>query len=341
MKHRFLHTVYLVILLLISQTALSCSSPTSNSAPGKDPVGIVQRVSDTVEHNQVRLSSLAPIYQNDSLRLYGGGEGRLAVGNLELRLFNDTQLKEIRSESAPGQPLGVRLYLEAGGFTGRLTESGGQAVFNTPGGATIRVFGTTFYLVFDPGSQTTTVGNFEGALEIESGGEVQPVQPGTFRQALEGQPPTPEQPIPFSQDEFEGLARELGSPVEVINQTPPVVVFTPEPIPVDGDPPELGEIRIEPEMILLGTECPGADGMAQVTVSIFDPSGVAGGSLQWALGEERGEAPLERLDDQTFTARVGPVRQPGEVQVTIFAWDTAGNQTPGQIIFIPAQFCVG
>ena len=327
-----------VLLLLSSQNCAGYPK----TQPGKAAIGFVQRVNDTVEHNDVRLTRIDPLFQNDALRLYGGGEGLLYVGQLALRMFNDTALKEINVESAPDQPLSVRLFLEAGGFTGTLTETGGQAVFTTPGGATIRVYGTTFFIVFDSASGQTTAGNFEGSLEFESGGSNLPVPPGSARHALEGQPPSPEQPIPFSSDEFEQRAREQASPVAALDLFPPIVdVITPPPIEVDVEPPNFGGVTVAPRQISIGSECSDADGMAQITVIITDPGGIAGAEASWSIGNQSGSVPMERMDEQTFTARVGPAQEAGEMLVLIYTWDSAGNQAPALSLYIPVQFCVG
>jgi hypothetical protein len=327
-------------LLLLA--VLACGGSTATPPTGVSSIGTIQRVSDSLEHNQARVTASERVFPNDSLRLFGGGEGLLDLGNLVLRLFNDTALGGVSVDSAPGQPLFARIYLELGGFTGKLTGAGGQAVFATPGGATIRVYGTTFFLVYDQDSQTTTAGNFDGSLEIESAGATRPVPPGAFSQAQPGQPPSPEQPIPFSIGEFERIARQLASPVAALGQLqPPVVVITPPPLPVDVEPPVFGEVRIEPPEILLGSECPGADGTTQVTVTITDPSGVDRAVAEWRLGGQSGSIEMERLDDQTFTARIGPVQEAGEVLVTIDAWDNNGNPAPALQFSIPAQFCVG
>ena len=323
-------------LLLLA--VLACGRSTPQESPGDGSIGTIQRVNDSLEHNQARVSGTDQLFQNDSLRLFGGGEGLLDLGDLVLRLLNDTQLGGVSVESAPGEPLFARLYLELGGFTGHLTGSGSQAVFTTPGGATIRVYGTTFYIVYDSASQTTTAGNIDGSLEIESAGESQPVSPGAFRQALPGLPPSAEQPIPFTIGEFERRAREMASPVAAL-RSPQII--TAEPLPVDVDPPEFGEVSIEPPEILLGSECPGADGMTQVTVTITDPSGVASANLSWFLGGDQfGSLTMERLDDQTFTARVGPVRDAGKILVSIDAYDGNGTHAPLEFT-IPAQFCIG
>jgi hypothetical protein len=55
----------------------------------------------------------------------------------------------------------VRLYLELGGMTGRLTSPGGSFQVRTPGGAQVLVLGTRFFVIFDPATRITWVGNLK------------------------------------------------------------------------------------------------------------------------------------------------------------------------------------
>jgi hypothetical protein len=126
--------------------------------------------------------------------------------------FNTTRLGGITIKDEQGAPLLIRIYLEVGGFTGEFSSLNGETVYETPGGAVIRIQGTRFLIVYDADTRTTIAGNFEGSLTIESAGsEPLEVRPGNMRRAEAGSQPGPERPIPFNQVEYEARQRSAVS----------------------------------------------------------------------------------------------------------------------------------
>jgi hypothetical protein len=146
------------------------------------------------------------------------------------------RLNAVKVASAVGSPLDVRLYLEAGGFTGTLTQSGGRAEYQTPGGARILVLGTQFFVIYDPASGDTMVGNFQGIVGVESGGISRAIPAGFFVEVPGGGQPGPEHPIRFTLQEFDVQARVLQSPIIALQDlvagtTPTATSVTPSPSP--------------------------------------------------------------------------------------------------------------
>ena len=192
--------------------------------PTGEPIGTVTRELDVVEHGgrdgePEMLQGTNDLFAGDVLRVRDGGEGLLDFGNdMRLRLFNDTQLREIELLSAPDTPLDVQMFLEEGGFTGKLTAVGGRAVFKTPGGAEITVLGTEFCAVHDPASGMTVVCNFNGTVELAWEGGRAGLPAGHYTRIQSGQPPVSAIPLPVSISEFDKLARELRSPVIAVDQ---------------------------------------------------------------------------------------------------------------------------
>lgn len=228
--------VLLLTTLLVA--ALSCNltggSGEQSITPQSVSIGTLSRVSDAVQHNDNPVAGVDQLFENDSVRVFGGGEGLLDFGGgLLLRAFNDTILGGVTVASDPGAPLDVRMFLESGGFTGHLAAPGGKATIQTPGGATISVLGTEFLLVYDPASRLTTVGNFAGTLGVAAGGSSAVVASGHYREVPSGGQPGQELPLPFSQAEYEGRARDLRSPVLALEQpaTQPPPTPTPTPTP--------------------------------------------------------------------------------------------------------------
>jgi hypothetical protein len=184
-------------------------------------LGRASRETDVVEHGTVIdalsqvLDTAVPFIQGDLLRVRDGGEGFLDFGDgMRLRLFNDTQVEGVRVEATADAPLDVRLFLEEGGFTGTLTQEGGQAVFETPNGAEITVLGTEFFVVFDGEHGEAFVGNFGGGVEVTSAGETVTLGDGFFLE-VPGEDHTPGIGFPLepSMSAFEESAREEGTPI--------------------------------------------------------------------------------------------------------------------------------
>lgn len=182
---------------------------------GDQSIGTVSRVSDIVQQNQTQVQDTNPLQQDDTIRLEKGGEGLLDFGGgLLLRLFNDSQVGGVRSESAPGSARLVRLRLEFGGFTGQLTQPGGQVVFETPNGATINVAGTDFFLVYNQAGGETYCGNWGGQMWVEANGSGRlPVTQGLIYRVETGGQPAPWLRMPWSKEQFEQLSRSTGSPL--------------------------------------------------------------------------------------------------------------------------------
>jgi hypothetical protein len=231
--------------------AISTAVPTA--APTSSPVsiGMLVRDLDVVEHGpsadeMVPVEDSVSLNPGDSLRVTKGGEGVLDFGGfLQLRVFNDTQLNEIVIESAANTPPIARLLLERGGFTGELVKEGSKAIFQTPGGAEITVLGTTFFIVYDPKDGTTTLGNFEGSLGVISNGKLASLNAGHFLKVPAGEPPGPEQPLLIDREAFDTAARELKSPIEVVDtllvvgptatSLPATAVISPSPTTAPSD----------------------------------------------------------------------------------------------------------
>jgi hypothetical protein len=136
---------------------------------------------------------------------------------LSLRLFNNSQVGGVRAESAQNASLLVRLRLEFGGFTGQLTQPGGQVVFETPNGATVSVAGTNFFLVYNADSGDVYCGNWNGQMwaEANGSGRVPLVADWIYRVQPGGQPEKWWQ-MPWSMDQFTQLARSYGTPLAPI-----------------------------------------------------------------------------------------------------------------------------
>jgi hypothetical protein len=339
------------IVLTLAVAACVCNgsnggseaSGSSGSPPGSTSIGKISLVTNDVEHNKKPVTSSELFYNHDSVGLLNGGEGRLDfIGGLALNLFNDSLVGDIQSEAASGSSILARMRLEFGGFTGSLTASGKSVSFTTPNGAIITVYGTDFFIVYDPSTSTTAAGNFGGRIEVQVGnGPAQPVPGGTFRQVFAGGEISPEQPLTFSQPEFEERSRQSGSPVAAFNELT-VTIIEPEPIPVeDLTPPTFELVGLDPPSIVYGPECPGSVGETRLTMFILDESQIANAMVEWELNGVFEQRPMERIDDQTFTVLIGPLQDFGVLNIVVRAEDMFGNAGQSEPIQVKVAQCIG
>lgn len=185
---------------------------------GDRSIGTVSRVSDLVQQNQNPVQGTSPLQQDDTISLANGGEGLLDFGGgLLLRLFNDSQVGGVRAETAQNTALLVRLRLEFGGFTGQLTQPGGQVAFETPNGATVNVTGTDFFLVYNRAGGETYCGNWNGQMWVEANGSGRmAVTTGWVYWVEAWGQPAPWVRMPWSMEQFDQLARATGTPLAPI-----------------------------------------------------------------------------------------------------------------------------
>jgi hypothetical protein len=194
------------------------SPPTPSPTP-ENPLGTLSLEENQVLHGQdenalERLLEKAAFFEKDLIQVIEGGEAVLDFGDqMRLRLFNDTELQMVAADLAEDVPLGVQVFLFVGGFTGELTEEGGQAVFRTPGDVEITVLGTEYFVVYDPQTRETTVGNFSGTVAVASAGDEVSLEDGSYVVVPDGSPPGPQLPLPLTREEFEDQAREYESPL--------------------------------------------------------------------------------------------------------------------------------
>ena len=235
---------FTILFLFIAMLACNFFSPTTTEAPTSQPgpaakitreLNIVRKGSSA--DNLVELYGTGPLLDGDVVQVAEGGEAILDFGDfLRMRLFNDSRLNAVKVASAAGVPLDVRMTLEAGGFTGVLTQSGGHAEYQTPGGTRILVLGTEFFVIYDPASGVTTVGSFQGLVGVEAGGVGRAIPAGFFVEVSLGGQPGPEIPIRFTLQELDRQARVLRSPIAalhdlVVGPTPTATSETPSPSP--------------------------------------------------------------------------------------------------------------
>lgn len=463
----YMSLLFVPLILAACATATPINDvPANQSSPSS--IGTVNRVTDTIQHNENQLIDPKELLQNDSLRLFDGGEGLLDFGSdLRMRLFNDTELGGVRTANDPGTPLVVKMTLFSGGFTGQMFSEGGEAEFTTPNGALIRVFGTTFVVVYDRETQETFCANFEGDMRVEAAGsELIPIPAGTIYVVRPGEEPELWGEIPWTPAEFEDQARADQSPlapfvdvpvtgdeptvtptdtftptlepttatptdtytptpsntptptdtptptptktpipcppklnviknafcregpsqvyevitgfeigevlqvegriknetwwwvlipnssghcwisdvtVEVIGEASCVAIKTPPPTPLppDSEPPVIDIIHYDPTSLSIGVECPGAPDTVDVIASVSDESEIGSMIAYWEIGGQGHQTSMEKVDDFTYSATVGPVSSTGELFIEVRGEDVRGNTGKSAPVYITVSKCIG
>src|SRR5690606_872358 len=245
-----------LLLLLAASCRAAPEATPAGPAAGND-AAVLTAERDNVEHGAdeaalAQVLSSVPVSAGEFIRISGGGEALLDFGEaLRLRLFNDTEMQTINTEPAPGASGAAYVFsLQQGGLTGQLTQAGESAVIETPGGATITILGTQFFVVYDPGTGETTVGNFDGSVQVDDGSASFPL--GASRQVtIPGGVP---EPLPASFRQFEQQARTLGpvAAVAALQPEPPTPTFTPSPTPTAT--PTLTPTPSPPDLVVAGIE---------------------------------------------------------------------------------------
>jgi hypothetical protein len=218
--------------------ALACNVPWNGSTPAPgEIIGSIERERAVVWQGGEQVVEKNRLKERDKLSVSHGGVGLLDFGgNLHLRLFNTSVAGEIlgtTTSSDPNSSFFVQLTLFAGGFSGQLVEPDGEATFKVPGGATIRVYGTKFFVVYDPDTSVTTVGNFSGIVGVTVGGEWVILTDGHYIELRPGETPGEQKIIPFTFQQFEDRARERESPVLALIEVDQNAVAQVSPTPTN------------------------------------------------------------------------------------------------------------
>lgn len=236
--------------------------------PTKTPIAMVYPTRDTVEIGAewnlltpIPVEATGELHENEALRVANGGEALLDFDfGLTMHLFHDTELGVVSIDSAPNAARWAEFEIFKCCVTGELTKENTQIVYLTPGGVEIQIYGTSYFIIYDPVTFTTIVGNFDGEVRVISGGREVPLQPGFSVTIPMDQPPDPPQPIDFTLSEIEDQMRNSGVVVATefyttatptTTETPnssdtptPTQTITPSPTPTSTNTPTPTETRI-------------------------------------------------------------------------------------------------
>lgn len=125
-------------------------------------------------------------------------------------------------------------------------------------------------------------------------------------------------------------------PVTIITDTPEP--DTPEP---DTTAPGIGGLSTDPSLILTqGSGCTSYSRTTTIQATVTDNIGVNLVNASWNVGGESGQVPLTRVNGNIFQGVVGPVNTIGTLNISVSAWDAAGNSNSTVAPGVTVQNCI-
>jgi hypothetical protein len=204
--------------------ALTACLPRPPDVTTEDAIGIASRLQDQVQEGRAgqdlqALVDRADLFDNHQIAVSDGGEALLDLGNaMRINLFNNSE-STVSLQAAEDTPSIVRFVLARGGLLGeKALDDERQVQIETPAGASITVLATVFFVTYDANTQVTTVGNFDGTVIAGSDAMMTEMAPATYVVWEAGKAPGPPQRLYMGADAFRQRARELSSPLAVVEE---------------------------------------------------------------------------------------------------------------------------
>jgi hypothetical protein len=202
----------IVFVALILNACSPQAAPTDNFIPVTSPIGTISAPETLVEFGPVdqliAVTKAKDFYNDSTVRVTNGGVAKLDLldHQISINIFNDTAVGDVKADPAGTPDLALRMKLVFGGLSGEVTKHGIPAQFEITNGVKIYILGTQFLVLYDPGSGTTYIGNFDGTVAYTTPGQqaVQFVQAGQLYEI----PPSFETiklPLTFTRAEIENL----------------------------------------------------------------------------------------------------------------------------------------
>jgi hypothetical protein len=326
---------WLLACILVA-ACLGCQCAASNAAVGSVKP-LQNQVWKGMDINALTLLQESQnLFNGETLKINGGGEAQLDFQNqMIIHLYNDSQANLITANPDPNVPVDVRMRLEEGGLVGIVKEGSGKAVFETPGGGTIYITGTRFFIYYEIYAQYLLVGNYDGSaiLETARGGTWYEIPKDRYVLYQPGNELI-EMVIPDDLDFLTlmkaaadgGMSRTASRLIEAARVTPAEI--------------KIDLVSISPEELYIG-DCLNMPDTTFVTVNIFTSDKLDSVWLKWDLYGGGGTSEMPQIQTGTFQGQVGPVSQSGTVYVYVYARDGQGRIAQIGPFTIEVKICIG
>ena len=212
---------FMALLIILLSTAFCCDGCNNNGdndgggTTAEEPIGSIATIHTRVEAgrsgNIKEVNGSRNFYDNESVRVVNSGKGRIDFNDgSTITLYNNTTTDQVTAKFNPAE---IGVFLSNQGFDGYVPD-GSSFTVNMPNGSQVKILGTQFFVVFDPDTNYSTVGNFDGTvLFTPPGGSEQDLPPHTMVDiAPDGGTNFLE--LPYGPANFGDSADSAGSPME-------------------------------------------------------------------------------------------------------------------------------
>jgi len=128
--------------------------------------------------------------------------------------------------------------------------------------------------------------------------------------------------------------------IPAVDPPPLPVIITDTPTP-DTIGPVVGGLSTDPSLILTQSGgCPAYSRTTTVQATVTDNVGVTLVNASWNVGGQSGQVSLVRVDGNIFQGVIGPVNNTGTLNITVSAWDGAGNSSSAGAPSVTVQNCI-
>jgi hypothetical protein len=209
----------IVFVALLSGACGATPTPAPMIPPtGPELIGVLSPEEVLVEvgpiDEMIQVTNTEDFFNNDTVRVTYGGIAKLDLleGQISIRVFNDTELKEVIADPSETSDPVVRMKLVYGGLSGEVAKNGTPVKFNLTNGVNIYILGTQFLVIVDPRTGITYIGNFDGMIAYTLPGQqsTQLIQPGQLYE-LSPSFETKTTILNFDRTEIDTLTRNNGS----------------------------------------------------------------------------------------------------------------------------------
>jgi hypothetical protein len=131
-------------------------------------------------------------------------------------------------------------------------------------------------------------------------------------------------------------------PPQIITVTVGAIIIVPPPLLVDITPPVVSiPSALPPQILVDGPGCLSYPRITVVSVTVTDETGVSNVVARWSIAGQTGEVSMSSSGAGIYQAVIGPLNTGGELAITVFAVDLAGNSAESGPAIVQVIYCPG